>query len=71
MIICNTNICHAITESLITFSWGNDIYHKGLLGLGENIFQMKIPTLNKYLSSSNDTKPFLTRYLVSSNLNTL
>ena len=51
MIICNTNICHAITESLITFSWGNDIYHKGLLGLGENIFQMKIPTLTKYLSS--------------------
>ena len=38
MIICNTNICHAITESLITFSWGNDIYHKGLFGLGENIF---------------------------------
>ena len=50
-IICNNNVCFAITESLITFSWGNDIEKKGLLGLGENIFHIKNPKLNKYLSS--------------------
>ena len=27
-IICNNEVCHAITESGIVFSWGNDIFHK-------------------------------------------
>ena len=34
----------------LVFSWGNDINHKGLLGLGENIYQVNKPVLNKYLS---------------------
>ena len=49
-IICNNEICHAITENGLVFSWGNDIYHKGTLGLGNNIFQVNTPVLNKYLS---------------------
>ena len=49
-IICNNEICHAITENGLVFSWGNDFYHKGTLGLGDNIFQVNTPVLNKYLS---------------------
>ena len=49
-IICNNEICHAITENGLVFSWGNDFYHKGTLGLGNNIFQVNTPVLNKYLS---------------------
>ena len=49
-IVCNNDICHAITENGLVFSWGNDIYHKGTLGLGNNIFQVNTPVLNKYLS---------------------
>ena len=50
-IACNSDVCHAITEGGSIFSWGNDIDQKGLLALGDNIFQVKIPTFNKYLSS--------------------
>ena len=49
-IICNNEICHAITENGLVFSWGNDSYHKGTLGLGDNIYQVNTPVLNKYLS---------------------
>ena len=49
-ISCNRDICHAITESGQIYSWGIDIEEKGLLALGNNIFHVKIPTLNKYLS---------------------
>ena len=49
-ISCNTDVCHAITEDGCIFSWGNDIEEKGLLGLGNKIFQVKVPTLNKNLS---------------------
>ena len=49
-IICNNEVCHAITENGLVFSWGNDFYHKGTLGLGNNIFQVNTPVLNKYLS---------------------
>ena len=49
-IVCNNDICHAITENGLVFSWGNDLYHKGTLGLGNNIFQVNTPVLNKYLS---------------------
>ena len=49
-ISCNRDICHAITESGQVYSWGIDIEEKGLLALGNNIFQVKIPTLNKYLT---------------------
>ena len=48
-IICNNEVVHAITETGLVFSWGNDIYHKGTLGLGENIYQVNTPILNKYL----------------------
>ena len=51
-IICNNEVCHAITESGIVFSWGNDIFHKGTLGLGENIYQVNTPVMNKYLSKN-------------------
>ena len=51
-IICNNEICHAITENGLVFSWGNDIYHRGTLGLGKNIFQVNSPVLNKYLSKT-------------------
>ena len=49
-IICNNEVCHAITETGLVFSWGHDIYHKGTLGLGDNIYQVNTPVLNKYLS---------------------
>ena len=49
-IICNNEICHAITENGLIFSWGNDFSHKGTLGLGNNIYQVNIPVLNKILS---------------------
>ena len=49
-IICNNEVCHAITETGLVFSWGHDIYHKGTLGLGNNIYQVNTPVLNKYLS---------------------
>ena len=49
-IICNNEICHAITETGLVFSWGHDIHHKGTLGLGDNIYQVNTPVLNKYLS---------------------
>ena len=49
-IICNNEVVHAITETGLVFSWGNDIYHRGTLGLGENIYQVNTPILNKYLS---------------------
>ena len=52
-IFCNTDVCHAITEGGSIYSWGNDIDQKGLLALGDNIFKVKIPTLNKNLSSLN------------------
>ena len=49
-IICNNDVCHAITENGLVFSWGNDSYHRGTLGLGNNIYQVNTPVLNKYLS---------------------
>ena len=49
-IICNNEICHAKTENGLIFSWGNDFSHKGTLGLGNNIYQVNIPVLNKILS---------------------
>ena len=49
-ISCNRDICHAITESGQIYSWGIDVEEKGLLALGNNIFHVKIPTLNKYLT---------------------
>ena len=49
-ISCNRDICHAITESGQIYSWGIDVEEKGLLALGNNIFHVKIPTLNKNLS---------------------
>ena len=52
-IFCNNDVCHAITESGIIYSWGNDINHKGLLCFGEGVFHLRNPTLNKYLSSLN------------------
>ena len=51
-IVCNNEICHAITETGLVFSWGNDIHHKGTLGLGENIYQVNTPVMNKYLSNN-------------------
>ncbi len=51
-IVCNNEICHAITETGLVFSWGNDIHHKGTLGLGENIYQVNTPVMNKYLSKN-------------------
>ena len=51
-IICNNEICHAITETGLVFSWGNDIYHNGTLGLGDNIYQVNTPVINKYLSKN-------------------
>ena len=50
-IICNNDVCHAITENGLVFSWGNDSYHRGTLGLGDNIYQVNTPVLNKYLSN--------------------
>ena len=51
-IICNNEICHAITETGLVFSWGNDIYHNGTLGLGDDIYQVNTPVINKYLSKN-------------------
>ena len=36
----------------MVFSWGHDIYHKGTLGLGDNIYQVNTPVMNKYLSKN-------------------
>ena len=51
-IICNNEICHAITETGLVFSWGHDIYHNGTLGLGDDIYQVNTPVINKYLSKN-------------------
>ena len=50
-IACNTDVCHAITEEGVVFSWGNDSQRKGLLALGEGVFTIKTPKYNNFLSS--------------------
>ena len=46
---CNDTVAHIITEDGTLFSWGNDVEKTGILGLGEDVYEVERPTPNQRL----------------------